>query len=139
MKISQLFPSKFVKAADLNGKTVTLTIAKLVVEELGHGPDKERKPVLYFQKATKGMVLNRTNAMTIAALYGDESDEWEGKRISIYPTRIRAFGSMQDTIRVREEIPAQPRPQLAHIAIEEAAEIDDVEDVTDVEAAETSV
>lgn len=139
MKISQLFPSKFVKAADLNGKTVTLTIAKLVVEELGHGPDKERKPVLYFQKATKGMVLNRTNAMTIAALYGDESDEWEGKRISIYPTRIRAFGSMQDTIRVREEIPAQPRVQPAHMAIEEAAEIDDVEDVTDVEAAETSV
>ena len=134
MKISQLFPSKYVKAADLNGKTVTLTIAKLVLEELGHGAEKERKPVLYFQKATKGLVLNRTNAMTIAALYGDESDNWEGKRISIYPTRIRAFGAMQDTIRVREEIPAQPRPQAAHVAVEDAAEIDDVEDVMDVEA-----
>jgi len=133
MKISQLFPSKYVKAADLNGKTVTLTIAKLVVEELGHGAEKERKPVLYFQKATKGLVLNRTNAMTIAGLYGDESDDWEGKRISIYPTRIRAFGSMQDTIRVREEIPAQPRPQAQTTHVEEAAEIDDVEDVTDVE------
>lgn len=133
MKISQLFPSKYVKAADLNGKTVTLTIAKLVVEELGHGAEKERKPVLYFQKATKGLVLNRTNAMTIAGLYGDESDDWEGKRISIYPTRIRAFGSMQDTIRVREEIPAQPRPQAQATHVEEAAEIDDVEDVTDVE------
>jgi hypothetical protein len=132
MKISQLFPSKYVKAADLNGKTVTLTIAKLVVEELGHGAEKERKPVLYFQKATKGLVLNRTNAMTIAALYGDESDDWEGKRISIYPTRIRAFGAMQDTIRVREEIPALPKPQIA--VVEEAAEIDDAEDVTDVEA-----
>ena len=134
MKISQLFPSKYVKAADLNGKTVTLTIAKLVVEELGHGTEKERKPVLYFQKATKGLVLNRTNAMTIAGLYGDESDDWEGKRISIYPTRIRAFGSMQDTIRVREEIPAQPRPQAQATHVEEAAEIDDVEDVTDVES-----
>ncbi len=133
MKISQLFPSKYVKAADLNGKTVTLTIAKLVVEELGHGAEKERKPVLYFQKATKGLVLNRTNAMTIAGLYGDESDDWEGKRVSIYPTRIRAFGAMQDTIRVREEIPAQPKPQAHVVQIEDAAEIDDVEDVTDLE------
>jgi hypothetical protein len=134
MKISQLFPSKYVKAADLNGKTVTLTISKLVVEELGHGAEKERKPVLYFQKATKGLVLNRTNAMTIAGLYGDESDDWEGKRVSIYPTRIRAFGAMQDTIRVREEIPAQPKPQAQALHVEDAAEIDDVEDVADVEA-----
>jgi hypothetical protein len=133
MKISQLFPSKYVRAADLNGKTVTLTIAKLVLEELGHGAEKERKPVLYFQKATKGLVLNRTNAMTIAALYGDESDEWPGKRISIYPTRIRAFGAMQDTIRVKEEIPAQPRSHSISAPVEEAAEIDDVEDVADVE------
>lgn len=137
MKISQLFPSKYVKAADLNGKTVTLTIAKLVVEELGPsghpGAEKERKPVLYFQKATKGLVLNRTNAMTIVGLYGDESDDWGGKRISIYPTRIRAFGAMQDTIRVREEIPAQPRPMAQAVQVEEAAEIDDAEDVTDVE------
>jgi hypothetical protein len=134
LKISQLFPSKYVKACDLNGKTVTLTIAKLVIEELGHGAEKERKPVLYFQKATKGFVLNRTNAMTIAGLYGDESDDWLGKRISIYPTRIRAFGAMQDTIRVREEIPAQPK-SLAHgVQIEDASEIDDVEDVTDVES-----
>jgi hypothetical protein len=89
--------------------------------------------VLYFQKATKGLVLNRTNAMTIAGLYGDESDDWTGKRISIYPTRIRAFGAMQDTIRVREEIPAQPRPEALALPVEEAAEIDDAEDVTDIE------
>lgn len=133
MKISQLFPSKYVKAADLNGKTVTLTIEKLVVEELGHGSEKERKPVLYFAKATKGLVLNRTNAMTIAGLYGDESDEWKGKRVSIYPTRIRAFGAMQDTIRIREEIPAQPKPQAQATQEEEVSEIDDVEDMIDPE------
>jgi hypothetical protein len=133
MKISQLFPSKYVRAADLNGKTVTLTIAKLVLEELGHGAEKERKPVLYFQKATKALVLNRTNAMAIVGLYGDESDEWPGKRIAIYPTRIRAFGAMQDTIRVKEEIPALPKSPMPNAPVEEAAEIDDVEDVADVE------
>jgi hypothetical protein len=107
MKISDIFPSKYVKAADLNGKHITLTIKGLAVEEMGHGSEKERKPVLYFERATKGLVLNRTNAMMIAGLYGDESGDWRGCRITIYPTKVRAFGAMQDAIRVREEIPSR--------------------------------
>lgn len=130
MKISQLYPSKYVKAADLEGRTITLTIAKLTLETLGHGAEQEKKPVLYFDKATKGLVLNRTNAMIIAALYGDESNDWTGKRISIYPTRVKAFGQMQDCIRVREEIPAQPKPTTQSDAIVEQG-IDDSDDVTD--------
>jgi hypothetical protein len=131
MKMSDLFPSKYVKAADLQGRTVTLTIKGLAVEEMGHGSEKERKPVVYFEKAIKGLVLNRTNAMIIAHLYGDESDDWRGKRIAIYPTKVRAFGSMQDCIRVREEIPAQPKPVAQAVQVEELPELDDAEDVTD--------
>ena len=131
MKMSEIFPSKYVKAADLEGRTVTLTIKTLTVEEmLNHASEKERKPVLYFERATKGLVLNRTNAMTIAALYGDESDTWPGKRISIYPTRVKAFGQMQDCIRIREEIPALAKPQAQAVPVEEQS-IDDAEDVVD--------
>ena len=131
VKLSILFPSKYVKAGDLNGKPVTLTIKGLKVEELGHGAEKENKPVLYFEKATKGLVLNRTNAMIIGALYGDETDDWHGKRITIYATKVRAFGSTQDAIRVREEIPAQSKPvaQAAHVV--EPTPMDDDEDVVD--------
>lgn len=131
MKMSQVFPSKYVKAVDLGGKTVTLTMKAVKVEEMGHGSEKERKPVLYFEKATKGLVLNRTNAMIIAGMYGDESDEWGGKRISIYPTTVRAFGGTHETIRVKEEIPAQPKPQVATADIEEPHELDDIEDMVD--------
>jgi hypothetical protein len=131
MKMSDIFPSKYVKAADLNGRTVTLVIKELRIEDMqNHANERERKPVLYFERATKGLVLNRTNAMTIASLYGDESDNWVGKRISIYATKVRAFGQMQDAIRVREEIPAQPKPQAQAVPVEEN-EIDDDEDVTD--------
>ncbi len=136
MKISELYPSKYVKAQDLNGKTVTLTMAKLVIEELGHGTEKERKPVLYFQKATKGMILNATNARTIAALHGDDSIAWEGKRISIYPTTVRAFGKVNDVIRVVEQIPPAPKPAGSPLGAQAAPlveenEIDDQEDFTD--------
>jgi hypothetical protein len=131
MKISDIFPSKYVKAADLQGRTVTLTIKSLAVEEMQtHDGKPERKPVLYFERATKGLVLNRTNAMAIAALYGDESDDWRGKRISIYPTRVKAFGAMQDAIRVKEEVPAQPKPVATAPSVEEPS-IDDDEDLAD--------
>lgn len=131
VKISKLFPSKYVKAADLGNKPVTLTIKTLKVETLGHGAEQEQKPVLYFEKATKGLVLNRTNAMTIASLYGDESEEWVGKRVTLFATTVRAFGKTQDTIRVKEEVPAQPRPQAQAAPHVEEAEIDDAEDVLD--------
>jgi hypothetical protein len=77
------------------------------------------KPVAWFSNATKGMVLNRTNTMIIAGLYGPETDLWAGKRITIYATKVRAFGKLEDAIRVREEVPAAP-PQAT-----QAAQVDD--------------
>lgn len=132
MKISKIFPSKYVAAADLDGRTVTLTIKGVTMEEmLTHDSKKVSKPVVWFEKATKGFVMNLTNAKIIAALYGDETDDWTGKRISIYPTKVRAFGQMQDAIRVREEIPALPKPTAQAERIEEATGLDDDEDVAD--------
>lgn len=112
MSIYELFPRKYVTAADLNGKGVDLTIASLRLEEM-HNTDnnqKERKPVLYFDKASKGMVLNKTNALTIAGVHGPETDHWTGRRITIYPTKVQAFGAMQDAIRVKDFAPSAPEP-----------------------------
>lgn len=132
MKISQVFPSKYVAAADLNGKTVTLTIKAVTLEEMvTHKDERVKKPVVWFERATKGLVLNVTNAKIIAALYGDETNDWLGQRISIYPTRVKAFGQLQDAIRVREEVPAQPKPQAQAAQAEEPSGIDDDEDVAD--------
>lgn len=135
MQISKVFPSKYVAAADLNGKPVTLTIKRVSLEEMkDHNSNLIKKPVVWFEKATKGFVMNVTNARTIADLYGDETDDWTGKRITIYPTQVRAFGKMQDCIRVREEVPAQPKPQAQAPQVEDRSGIDDDEDVTDFEA-----
>lgn len=134
MLISKVFPSKYVASVDLNGKTVTLTIKSVTMEEMiTHDNKKVNKPVVWFEKATKGFVLNLTNAKIIAHLYGDDTDLWTGKRIAIYPTRVKAFGQMQDAIRVREEIPSTAKPVATAPQIEEHADIDDDEDVTDFE------
>ena len=116
MKISAAFPSNYVKASDLNGKPCPLTIRTCVLEELGQGNDKEKKPVLYFQERQKGLVLNKTNSYTVADAYGDETVNWEGKPIEVYPTQVEFKGKQVDGIRVRIQPAAQPAPPAAAAA-----------------------
>jgi hypothetical protein len=132
MKISQVFPSKYLTAADLNGKSFTLAIKAVTLEEMvTHDSKKVQKPVAWFEKAQKGFVMNSTNAHIVVALYGDDTDGWIGKRITLYPTKVRAFGEMQDCIRVREEIPATPKPVAQAAQVDERSDLDDDEDVAD--------
>lgn len=132
MKISQVFPSKYLIAADLNGKSFTLHIKTVTLDDMvTHDNKKVKKPVVWFVEAKKGLVINVTNAKIIVALYGDETDGWTGKSIAIYPTRVKAFGEMQDCIRVREELPATPKPVATAVQVEEPSELDDAEDYTD--------
>lgn len=126
MNINKLFPSKWVGATDLNGKTPTLTMKSVTIEQVGAPPQTEEKPVIWFDKATKGLILNKTNAMVIAGLYGPETDNWPGKKIQLYTAKVKAFGAVHDAIRVRSAgtVSAAPDPVV------EA----EPEDVTDFEA-----
>lgn len=128
MNVNQVFPSKYVRAADLGGREIALQMARCIMEKMsaGEGRPEEQKPVLYFAKATKGLVLNRTNAMTIAAAYGPETDAWAGKWVTLYATRVKAFGAMHDAIRVKTGGgPSKPTPPV------EEHPLDDLEDVVD--------
>ena len=68
MNINGAFPSNFIKAADLQGSEPIVTIKSVEFEPVGQ--EKEMKPVVYFVNKEKGMVLNKTNANTIATLTG---------------------------------------------------------------------
>lgn len=140
MKISEIFPSKYITAADLNGKPFTLTIRTVTLEEMiTHDNKKVQKPVVWFEKAQKGFVMNATNGYIVANLYGDDTIGWPGQRITLYPTQVKAFGKVQDCIRVREEIPAQPRPVAQAAQVEVQSGLDDDEDVADFDSDDLNV
>lgn len=80
MKISEMFPSKYIKADDLQGQRLLLTIMSVTIEEVG---EKEHKPVMRFVGKEKGLVLNKTNATSIAQIYGDDTMAWSGQRIEL--------------------------------------------------------
>lgn len=104
MKLGDMFPSKYLKAADLNGKDLTLTILGCEMETIGE--DKESKPVLDFADEAKSLVLNKTNATIISRLHGSDTAQWGGKRITLYATKVQFKGDMQDAIRIREQAPS---------------------------------
>lgn len=99
MKISEAFPGKYLRCADLQGREVKKKIAYCETEKVGM--NGEEKPVLHFINEQRGMVVNKTNANTLAYALGDDSEQWRGREIVLYPTRVDFAGKPTDTIRVR--------------------------------------
>jgi hypothetical protein len=106
MKISAAFPSKYLKAADLNQQDVNVVISKVEIADVGSAEEPESKPVLYFRGMEKGLVLNKTNAGVIAGLYGDDTDMWTDKPITLYEAQVDFQGKATLAIRVRLRAPS---------------------------------
>ncbi len=122
MNLDQMYPSKWLKAGDLQGQTIPVIISRVMMEDVG---DEAGKPVAYFQGKEKGLVLNKTNAMSIGLVHGQETDGWVGKTIELFPAVVMFQGQNVPCIRVRpvaaayaeafagatqQQAPARPQP-----------------------------
>jgi len=106
---TQAFPSRFFKAADIPRDGLVLQIAKVEHEKVG--PDQKNKWVVYFKGQEKQLVLNGTNwELIVVALREDDSDNWMGKTIELYPTKTQFGSKMVDCIRVRRHRPGPETP-----------------------------
>lgn len=112
----KLFDSKYLKAGDLDGKDVTLTIARTGKETLKNQKgDDEKRAIMYFEEcATKArqsgdtekrLILKPSCAAIIASFYGKDYEQWSGKRITLYSSPEHHFGKPMDVIRVRPIAP----------------------------------
>lgn len=107
MKLDDLFPSKYLKASDLNGKAVKLIIVNVeLVDIVGKGRKEDDKPVITFQRCKKELVLNITNGRTLGEHFGDETTRWIDKEIELYPDKTQFQGQIVDCLRVRVPVPA---------------------------------
>ena len=70
------------KADDLNDRTAKYTISACKAEVVG----EDKRLVLAFSNNDLPLVLNKTNATTLAEIYGPETGEWEGKAIKLVPS-----------------------------------------------------
>jgi hypothetical protein len=106
MNINEVFPSKYLKASDLQGRRIEVVMADVKTEKLGD----DFKPVLYFKGKDKGLALNKTNARTIIDAYGPETDEWFSQPIVLFEAMIEFQGKRAPAIRVAT--PIRPRQEF---------------------------
>jgi hypothetical protein len=112
MTRDEVFPSKYLRAADLQGKAYVATIERAPYETLKGLDGKEnQKIVLYFRGAEKSLPLNATNFDAVCDATGCfDTEDWPGQRIELYPTKTTMGGKSVDCIRIRR--PSAPRPAV---------------------------
>lgn len=100
VNFDQLYPGRFIKAGELLGKKVTLTIADVDTEELqGEDGKPKIKATLAFKETEKMHVMCKTNGVCIKDMFGPDIANWIGKRVTIFPDTwngepcIRIWGS----------------------------------------------
>jgi hypothetical protein len=100
--MEEMFPSRFLRADDLGGKPQTVVIMSAGTETLKSPKGgEERKTVLYFRGKRKTLPLNKTNWRSVADICGDNSDDWAGQTIEIFPTVTDLRGETVPCVRIR--------------------------------------
>ncbi len=127
MKKDDVFPSKYFKGSDLpEPKVVTIEIVKN--EVFKNTGKEETKPVVYFKKTKKCLILNRTNWDSICDITGkDDMDDWPGQRIELYSKMQEVRSEMKNCVRVRapEDLLTPKKKPLAQAKPPLAEELDD--------------
>lgn len=95
INMNDAFPSKWLKADDVPGK-VRVTINHVSMEDVGD----DHKPVVWFNEYQKGVVLNKTNAGNISALYGPDTDAWIGKPMDLTTAWVDFQGRSTKSLRL---------------------------------------
>jgi hypothetical protein len=146
----KIIPTRYVCADDLDGQTVTVLIRLIQSEKIQReGAKTEEKPVMYFaspsgKPSAKGMILNATNAKTLAEMYGPYVEDWISKPVALYPVEVRAFGETTMAVRMKRPVAKTPAQQAATatahddtalFADEDGEEVEDITDDTDEEDA----
>jgi hypothetical protein len=113
-KKSEAFPSRFLHAEDMNGKPMTVTIASADFETLKYDGKEQRKMVLTFRETKKVLTVNVTNWDMIVLITGQEdSSNWPGHKIELYPSTTQVGAKMVACIRIRS--PEQPELRPANV------------------------
>jgi hypothetical protein len=112
MNISQ-YPIKYLKASDLQGHSRKFTIARVEVEYSNF--DDREIWVVYFEDERKGWCPSQTSINIIARISGlEDTDDWAGVSITLYPAMFKRRGKEIETIRVQEPPNGNSKDELSN-------------------------
>lgn len=93
-------------------KDMVVTIEKIVKEPVQNGDKKEDATVMYI-KGQKPMIINATNRKSLIKATGSVYiEDMTGKKVTLFVSKVRAFGETVDALRIRPEPPVITIPEL---------------------------
>lgn len=89
--VSELYPRQWLRPDDLGGRAFTVKIISAVVQDFHQPADNTVKPaiVLTFERAQRRLILNKSQAMSLAEILGDSLAGWPGRSIALTPATGR--------------------------------------------------
>lgn len=109
-KLNEIFSGDYLKAEDLQGRNARVTISSVTVKEFDDG----KKLILHFANKDKCLVCNKTNASIIEEVLGsNDTDDWEGKSVTLTTKKVEFQGKLVPAIRVlleERQKPSKPEP-----------------------------
>ena len=109
MKVSDIFVTRYLRAADLGGRAPLVTVKAVSRQDFPDGP----RLVVAFEEGSKLLSLNRTNARELARLFGDETAGWIGQRVRLVVRDVDYRGQMVPAVRVAPADAAAAPPKAA--------------------------
>lgn len=107
--VALLYPSKYLKAEDLKGQKVTVTVSGVSQDNLQMpGGRKKQAVVISMKGKEKQFVANTTNGWALALLLGRRTKDWVGKRIQLAPDVDKLRGKQVPCVRVAGSPDAPP-------------------------------
>ncbi len=112
-------PSPYIQSWELNGKDVTVTVARVTGEEVtGEDGKKSHKPIIHFSDWPKPLCPGKRVVGQLIMMLGVvRPKDFVGKRFTLYGTREQKVGApkgeMHDVVRVRKQLPPPLTQQRA--------------------------
>jgi len=132
--LEEMFPSRFLKAADLGGKGRVVEIVEVGTEDLKDMQGKTAKKTIVYFRGLKPLVLNKTNAKALIRITGEpDNNNWVEHRALIFPTTTEMAGETVACIRFDEVPTAKPAKKAAPPKAKAAAEEEEPPQLTDEE------
>ena len=93
-----------------DGEDLVLTVDKAARDDVKNERGSEKKLTLHFVEDYKPMILNATNSKALSEAVGSTKvEDWSGKRVAIYTTKVTAFGGTTDALRIRNYPPKETK------------------------------
>ena len=106
--IADVYPSKWLNAADLQGKAVRVQIGVATLEDIRQQDGTNQpKVVLSFDGKSKRLILNNTQALDLSRILGtDVFQDWGDKTVVLSPAKTR---NGYDTVAI-QAVPSEDNP-----------------------------